>query len=345
MKRKIFLLPLFLLLLANCDPASGSSSQSSPPPSESESTPPSSSEEQVLTIAAARQAPQGTVVTTEGLITGKYRDAKATDPLTYSVAIQDGELALLLYAVTPEILGEYHVGQSIRVTGTVTYRYEIIELAHVSEMTSPSKIYQAEPLLIEDLNQVSDWTDMDTRLVTYRGIRSPYNEPIVTTEDNDFILWQNQGLTEAIVRIDKRLGEDVIATFKPTFDEKNYIFKYYEITGTMTFDRGEPLLLFYDLARLQTCNNPSVRPTELTLIPQGEKTTIKVGETLRIFPYFTPALIGFRSVTWQLSDYQVAAIDLDMTLTGKEVGTVVVTASWIEDYAINDHVTITVIAA
>lgn len=345
MKPKIMCLSLCLLLLGACGEESSSlhdvtSSLSEESQSESSA---STSEEEVITIQEARITPQGEIITTEGIITGIYRDAKVGEPDTYSVALQDDDEAILLYGVTPEVLGDASAGHSYRVTGTLAFHFVTVMLTHVSEISPSSRLYEANPLVIDNIDAISDWTVMDSRLVTLKGLRSPYNEAINPSEDNYFTLWQNQGLVDATVFISQRLGEHYINLIKPAFDDPSYITKHLELTGIIGFNRGEPNLIFFNIAHFQTVNNEG-DATHLELIASNGETSLKVGKTLRIVPFFTPAIVSSREVTWYLSDHNLGQIDQWGTLKAKAAGTLTITGKWTTNPEIQATLTIEIFA-
>lgn len=333
MKNKIVLLPMMMLLLAGCGPATDSVPPSEDDPSINESSieVPSESSEEVglLPISDARDVESGEVVNTAGVVTAIYQDSVKDG--TFSVAIQDGDIAMLLYHVSAEVLGETAVGDSIEVVGESAPYYETMELNPVTSIVAAETTYTATALEIPNMSAITDWSEMDSRLVTIVGTKKPSNAELKTDSNNYYYVWQEQGMVEALAYINSNVGVAAIEAMKPVLDVADPYTKNLELTGIVGFYKGAPQVLFYDVANAVVADNPVDVPTALEIKVAGDAaaTTVKVAqfEKVRLAGLFTPAAVADRELTWTSSDETLATIDDYGEVTGVAPGTVTITAT------------------
>ncbi|MGD9813062.1 MAG: Ig domain-containing protein [Bacilli bacterium] len=333
MKNKIVLLPMMMLLLAGCGPATSSVTSSEDDPSINESSieVPSESSEEVglLPISDARDVESGEVVNTAGVVTAIYQDS--VDDGTFSVAIQDGDIAMLLYSVSAEVLGETAVGDSIEVVGESAPYYETMELNPVTSIVAAETTYTATALEIPNISAITDWSEMDSRLVTIVGTKKPSNTELNTGSNNYYYVWQEQGMVEALAYINRNVGVAAIEAMKPVLDVADPYTENLELTGIVGFYKGAPQVLFYDVANAVVADNPVDDPTALEIKVAGDAaaTTVDVAqfEKVRLAGLFTPAAVADRELTWTSSDETLATIDAYGEVTGVAPGTVTITAT------------------
>ena len=333
MKNKIVLLPMMMLLLAGCGPATSSVTSSEDDPSINESSieVPSESSEEVglLPISDARDVESGEVVNTAGVVTAIYQDS--VDDGTFSVAIQDGDIAMLLYNVSAEVLGETAVGDSIEVVGESAPYYETMELNPVTSIVAAETTYTATALEIPNISAITDWSEMDSRLVTIVGTKKPSNTELNTGSNNYYYVWQEQGMVEALAYINRNVGVAAIEAMKPVLDVADPYTENLELTGIVGFYKGAPQVLFYDVANAVVADNPVDVPTALEIKVAGDAaaTTVEVAqfEKVRLAGLFTPAAVADRELTWTSSDETLATIDAYGEVTGVAPGTVTITAT------------------
>ncbi|MGI6714328.1 MAG: Ig-like domain-containing protein [Bacilli bacterium] len=345
-KNRIILLPLFMLLLAGCNPKPSSSVSDGTVSISSEIIDVPSEEEvvDVLTIAEARAASDGDKVQTSGKVTAIYKDSQTGDPNTYSVAIQDGELAILCYGVPEAVLGtEIKVGDNVSVTGSFKDYYGVKELESVTEVVLAEETFNAEALLIEDWTAIANWANMDSRLITIKGLSSPYNAELDPTKSNNYYLWQNQGLTEILVYINARTGAEAITAMKPVLDAADYLKESLALTGIVGIYKDNPQLLFYDANLAELTAHPEVDPTGFELNIFGGVAEVKQNLKLRLASIFTPAEVKSRAVTWSSSDTAIATVDEHGTVTGVIPGNVTITGTVTDEPSLTDSVEIEVL--
>lgn len=340
MKNKLILLPLFLLLLAGCGPKDDSSSvgtslEDSSVSIESESieVPSESSEAPTtMTIAQARAAKDDDLIQTAGVVTARYRDNDPAGATTYSIAIQDGEAAILLYNVSEAVAGATKVGDNIKATGKFVNYYGNMELVEVSEIVPSEATFTVTPVYVDNWKTLPSWKDMDSRLITVKGLSSPYNEMLDPTKSTYYWLWQDQGLEEFLVYINARLGEEAITAMKDVLDASAYFSKSIELTGIVSFYKNVPQLLFYDAALARTIDHPDVDPTAVELKLVGtDVAEVKQNLKLRIASVFTPAEVKSREIRWSSSDHTIAHVDDNGTVTGITPGNATITGT-VEDF-------------
>jgi len=207
MKKKLLLLPMFLLVLAACGPSTSSEPVSQNPSTTTEtsvtseapvtsetSVAPSSEEEESLpppateseapvveekTIAQIRDitldstgglAPADKVrVRTSGVVTSIYRGAKVGDNPAFNVHIQDGEKALMLYGIMPDDIAAFgKVGDLLHVEGRLA-PYKFLWELDMVEVLSKEEGTAVTPQVVTSVAQ-SAFAGLDSALVKIEGL-------------------------------------------------------------------------------------------------------------------------------------------------------------------------------
>ena len=185
MKKKLLLLPLFLLVLAACGPSTsepdstpgtsqpGTSQPGTSVTSEEDSLPPppsssSISETQATSIADARKLAKDTTVTVEGVVTAIYGMASST----HAIILQDGGAAITLPFIDPTLTADLAKGDVLRATGKINPFNGLIQLSN-STFTKLSST--SEPIVPLTLTE-ADWTvanleDLDGLIVRVEGLK------------------------------------------------------------------------------------------------------------------------------------------------------------------------------
>lgn len=209
MKKKLLLLPLFLLVLAACGPSTSSEPDSTPGTSQPGTSqpgtsvtseedslppPPSSSEEPApdsMTISQIRDIPLNATggldagqikeVRTSGTVTNVARRASGN---TYNVTIQDGEEAMLLYAITEAKIAEFGVpGDLLTVDGTLAPYKGLWELSGVKVVTKTAGT-AVTPKTLTSVAQAG-LVGLDSVLVKIEGLSYVSGEVVAdTSADN-----------------------------------------------------------------------------------------------------------------------------------------------------------------
>lgn len=222
MKKKLLLLPLFLLVLAACGPSTSSEPDSTPGTSQPGTSqpgtsvtseddslppPPSSSEEPApdsMTISQIRDIPLNT---TGGLDAGQIKEVRTTGTVTnvarrasgntYNVTIQDGEEAMLLYAITEEKIAEFGVpGDLLTVDGTLAPYKSLWELSGVKVVTKAAGT-AVTPKTLTSVAQTA-LVGLDSVLVKIEGLSYVSGEVVADTSADNLMF---------------KLGEDNIAGY------------------------------------------------------------------------------------------------------------------------------------
>lgn len=262
MKRKLLLLPMFLLVLAACGPSTSSEPVSQDPTSEAPVTseepvtsedpvtsdedtlppPPSTSEipaAESMTIAQIRDI---TLNSTGGLDAGQIKEVRTTGTVTnvarrasgpsYNVTIQDGEEAMLLYAIAEEDIADFgEPGDFLTVEGTLAPYKGLWELSGVKVITKEAGT-AITPKALTSVAQAS-LTGLDSVLVKIDGLSYVAGEVVADTNADNLSFKLGDDTIGAYLHyaIPEDVQAAIAAALVPTGDADGKI----DVMDTLTF--------------------------------------------------------------------------------------------------------------
>lgn len=268
MKRKLLLLPMFLLVLAACGPSTSSEPVSQDPTSEAPVTseepttseapvtsedpvtsdddtlppPPPTSEippAESMTIAQIRDIPLNA---SGGLDAGQIREVRTTGTVTnvarraadllYNVTIQDGEEAMLLYKIAEEDIADFgEPGDLLTVEGTLAPYEGLWELSGVKVISKEAGT-AITPKALTSVAQDS-LVGLDSVLVKIEGLSYVAGQVVADTNADNLSFKLGEDTIGAYLHyaIPEEVQAEIAAALVPTGDADGKI----DVMDTLTF--------------------------------------------------------------------------------------------------------------
>ncbi len=365
-RRKLLLLPVFLLLLAGCKDTSSSVSveDSQPTVTSTSEVEPSSEEPQVTSVEDTEAPPSiptseapvfehktieeiramtedGASATadqkqlfyeTSGVVTAKFRGANidGVGP-AWNIAIQDGEHALLLYAVTEEAyaadFADVPIGSKLTVTGNLAAYNGLRELSTI-KYVSHEAASPVEPEVLASIEQ-ADLAGKDSKLVKIEGLKlhaKPQLEAYVDGDRNRITV--NMDLRKDGVKIGTYMHYNI-----PLADAQATVEKLQTVTSNSTVTWTGILGMHNKDFQLTNANADEWEievgaPVVLeTIAFRDETKELAPGATYQTTLVSTPfdAVVG--EVTYASDAAAVATVDAEGVVTAVAVGTANITAT------------------
>jgi hypothetical protein len=365
-RRKLLLLPVFLLLLAGCKDTSSSVSveDSQPTVTSTSEVEPSSEEPQVTSVEDTEAPPSiptseapvfehktieeiramtedGASATadqkqlfyeTSGVVTAKFRGANidGVGP-AWNIAIQDGEHALLLYAVTEEAyaadFADVPIGSKLTVTGNLAAYNGLRELSTI-KYVSHEAASPVEPEVLASIEQ-ADLAGKDSKLVKIEGLKlhaKPQLEAYVDGDRNRITV--NMDLRKDGVKIGTYMHYNI-----PLADAQATVEKLQTVTSNSTVTWTGILGMHNKVFQLTNANADEWEievgaPVVLeTIAFRDETKELAPGATYQTTLVSTPfdAVVG--EVTYASDAAAVATVDAEGVVTAVAVGTANITAT------------------
>jgi hypothetical protein len=365
-RRKLLLLPVFLLLLAGCKDTSSSVSveDSQPTVTSTSEVEPSSEEPQVTSVEDTEAPPSiptseapvfehktieeiramtedGASATadqkqmfyeTSGVVTAKFRGANidGVGP-AWNIAIQDGEHALLLYAVTEEAyaadFADVPIGSKLTVTGNLAAYNGLRELSTI-KYVSHEAASPVEPEVLASIEQ-ADLAGKDSKLVKIEGLKlhaKPQLEAYVDGDRNRITV--NMDLRKDGVKIGTYMHYNI-----PLADAQATVEKLQTVTSNSTVTWTGILGMHNKVFQLTNANADEWEievgaPVVLeTIAFRDETKELAPGATYQTTLVSTPfdAVVG--EVTYASDAAAVATVDAEGVVTAVGVGTANITAT------------------
>ena len=365
-RRKLLLLPVFFLLLAGCKDTSSSVSveDSQPTVTSTSEVEPSSEEPQVTSVEDTEAPPSiptseapvfehktieeiramtedGASATadqkqlfyeTSGVVTAKFRGANISGVgPAWNIAIQDGEHALLLYAVTEEAyaadFADVPIGSKLTVTGNLAAYNGLRELSTI-KYVSHEAASPVEPEVLASIEQ-ADLAGKDSKLVKIEGLKlhaKPQLEAYVDGDRNRITV--NMDLRKDGVKIGTYMHYNI-----PLADAQAAVEKLQTVTSNSTVTWTGILGMNNKVFQLTNANADEWEievgaPVVLeTIAFRDETKELAPGATYQTTLVSTPfdAVVG--EVTYASDAAAVATVDAEGVVTAVAVGTANITAT------------------
>ena len=341
MKKKLLLLPIFALLLAGCGSDQETSTISEPDslggiefPSEDEILEPSEDDSVVLedfnAIGEIRKLNDDTIVTTGGVITSKYVGAANGN---YSITIQDGEDALLLYAVEPAIADTVKVGDSIKVTGKKTTYQNDGQLSDVTEIVKADTPFNpVEPLDVSATWVNADMLKQGARLVKIVEIKvDPLAPELVPGSPESVNRLEFKAVPDTngpiTIFVPQHVGWEVVNYVATSFNGMNRVLDTISVVGTMAQYNGNAQIFVTSVENFVVNKGEAVGPavTGVTIAPKT--LSLDIGGSSELSATVEPADAGNPVVSYSSSDESVARVDSFGKVTGVGEGDATITVT------------------
>ncbi|NLI94955.1 MAG: hypothetical protein GX350_03995, partial [Erysipelotrichaceae bacterium] len=315
MKKKLLLLPIFALLLAGCGSDQETSTISEPDslggiefPSEDEILEPSEDDSVVLedfnAIGEIRKLNDDTIVTTGGVITSKYVGAANGN---YSITIQDGEDALLLYAVEPAIADTVKVGDSIKVTGKKTTYQNDGQLSDVTEIVKADTPFNpVEPLDVSATWVNADMLKQGARLVKIVEIKvDPLAPELVPGSPESVNRLEFKAVPDTngpiTIFVPQHVGWEVVNYVATSFNGMNRVLDTISVVGTMAQYNGNAQIFVTSVENFVVNKGEAVGPavTGVTIAPKT--LSLDIGGSSELSATVEPADAGNPVVSYSSS--------------------------------------------
>ena len=341
MKKKLLLLPIFALLLAGCGSDQETSTISEPDslggiefPSEDEILEPSEDDSVVLedfnAIGEIRKLNDDTIVTTGGVITSKYVGAANGN---YSITIQDGEDALLLYAVEPAIADTVKVGDSIKVTGKKTTYQNDGQLSDVTEIVKADTPFNpVEPLDVSATWVNADMLKQGARLVKIVEIKvDPLAPELVPGSPESVNRLEFKAVPDTngpiTIFVPQHVGWEVVNYVATSFNGMNRVLDTISVVGTMAQYNGNAQIFVTSVENFVVNKGEAVGPavTGVTIAPKT--LSLDIGGSSELSATVEPADAGNPVVSYSSSNESVARVDSFGKVTGVGEGDATITVT------------------
>ena len=341
MKKKLLLLPIFALLLAGCGSDQETSTISEPDslggiefPSEDEILEPSEDDSVVLedfnAIGEIRKLNDDTIVTTGGVITSKYVGAANGN---YSITIQDGEDALLLYAVEPAIADTVKVGDSIKVTGKKTTYQNDGQLSDVTEIVKADTPFNpVEPLDVSATWINADMLKQGARLVKIVEIKvDPLAPELVPGSPESVNRLEFKAVPDTngpiTIFVPQHVGWEVVNYVATSFNGMNRVLDTISVVGTMAQYNGNAQIFVTSVENFVVNKGEAVGPavTGVTIAPKT--LSLDIGGSSELSATVEPADAGNPVVSYSSSNESVARVDSFGKVTGVGEGDATITVT------------------
>lgn len=363
MKRnKLFLLPLFMLLLAGCRDASSSSapstSDSTPPvvssePSEDSEDPSSevdlpisepvestSEEEETLppiitssegeeeidlskvVSIEAAREMSGKDASVVGVVTSIFDGPSAKKVMT----IQEGDFALTLTFLEPARVADLNVGDLIFAKGKINEYNGLIQLENAG---GSIVVLPEDPTKVVTPYEVTTYTKahltgMDGRWVKVSGLELVTGEESGGGQNKKFTFTLGEGNDPVIAQVSSYLADftDIVAKL-------NTVTKFDEVEfeGPLGWFTNPQLNVAFP-EMIKITKGEVVGPVEPTKVGfDPESIEIGVGATYESNVVVLPEGAEYDAITYTSSDETVATVSAAGVVTGVEVGSAVITAT------------------
>jgi hypothetical protein len=346
-RRKLLLLPVFLLLLAGCKDTSSSVSveDSQPTVTSTSEVEPSSEEPQVTSVEDTEAPPsiptvseppeeeflsikdaralagQEETVKLRGVVTAIYGMASATD----AVLLQQDEHAITAVFVDRTITADFNLGDTLIATGKVADFNGLIQLSNASFVKSTEPLAAIEPYVLTEWNPTA-LEGMDGRWAKAEGlikvggtIDAGKNSPIdVKFEgmEGSFQLYMSAYIAEAdrlaLAEKINTMGSTDTINFEGPIGRYNNFQLNPVNADTVTIVKGE-------------ATGEPVDATALDFTPTSG--ILEVEKTLATTLVATPADATLDELVYTTEDATVATVDNKGVITGVAVGKTNITAT------------------
>lgn len=348
MKRKnLLLLPLFMLVLAGCK----TPSSSEPPASTSDEPPPSATsrqEEQALvrTIAELRAMTTGNdsastaqkeqLYETSGIVTAKFRGANYDSAPAWNISIQDGDHALLLYALTEATyaadFASVAIGEKLTVQGHLATYNGLRELDRV-KFVKKEAATAVTPEVLDDIAQAK-LAGKDSKLVKIEGLKLTRKPTLTASMGTNSDGTPRSNIT---VNMTFKKGESQISTYMhyniPMADAEAAVAKLQTITsnstvawtGILGMNSGTYQLTNAHESEWDIVVGDPVVATALSF--SKEAVALVAEETEQLVLAATPFDAPLASVSYASSAPEVATVNEEGLVTAVSAGTANITAT------------------
>ncbi|MDI9510810.1 MAG: Ig-like domain-containing protein, partial [Bacillota bacterium] len=269
---------------------------------------------------------------TSGVVTAKFRGANidGVGP-AWNIAIQDGEHALLLYAVTEEAyaadFADVPIGSKLTVTGNLAAYNGLRELSTI-KYVSHEAASPVEPEVLASIEQ-ADLAGKDSKLVKIEGLKlhaKPQLEAYVDGDGNRITV--NMDLRKDGVKIGTYMHYNI-----PLADAQATVEKLQTVTSNSTVTWTGILGMHNKVFQLTNANADEWEievgaPVVLeTIAFRDETKELAPGATYQTTLVSTPfdAVVG--EVTYASDAAAVATVDAEGVVTAVAVGTANITAT------------------